>query len=72
MKNRKGKNLGRTLNCIEGKRCTMDGNYGTNGDSSYRGSDHGPNLDAVENAGMAFAKTDVGLRGIADDGIHCD
>ncbi len=72
MRNRKGKNPVRTLNCIEGKSDTMVGNCGTNGDSSYRGSDHGPNLDAVENAGMAFAKTDVDLRGIADDGIHCD
>ena len=47
------------------------GNCGTNHGSSYRGTDHDPNLDAVENAGMAFVGTDVVLRGIADDGIHC-
>ncbi len=49
----------------------MVGNCGTNDGSSYRGTDHGPNLGAVENAGIAFEGTDVGLRGIADDGIHC-
>jgi len=50
----------------------MVGNCGTNDGSSYRGTDHGPNFDAVENAGMAFVGIDVGLRGIADDGTHCD
>ena len=50
----------------------MVGNCGTNDGSSYRGTDHAPDLDAVENAGRAFAGTDVGLRGIAGDGIHYD
>ena len=50
----------------------MVGNCGTNDGSSYRGTDHGPNLGAVENAGIAFEGTDVGLRGIADDGIRYD
>ena len=72
VRNRTEENPVRTLNSIEGKRYTMVGNCGTNDGSSYRGTDHGPNLDAVENAGMAFEGTDVGLRGIADDGIHCD
>ncbi len=36
------------------------------------GADHGPNLDATENAGTAFVGIDVDMRGIADDGIHCD
>ncbi len=49
----------------------MVGNCGTNDGSSNRGTDHGPDLDAVENAGMAFAGTGVGLRDTADDGIHC-
>ena len=49
----------------------MVGNCGTNDGSNYRGTDHGPNLGAVENAGIAFEGTDVGLRGIADDGTHC-
>ncbi len=50
----------------------MVGNCGTNDGSCCRGTDHGPNLGAVENAGIAFEGTDVGPRGIADDGIHCD
>ncbi len=62
----------RTLNCIEGKCYTTGGNCGTNDGSSHRGTDHGSDLDAVENAGMAFVGIDVGMRGIADDGIHCD
>ena len=50
----------------------MVGNCGTNDGSSYRGTDHGPNFDAIDYAGMAFVGIDVDTRGIADDGIHCD
>ena len=50
----------------------MGGNCGTNDGSSHRGTDHGPDLDAVENAGIAIVGTDVGMRDIADDGIRCD
>ena len=71
VRNRMGKTSGCTLNCIGGKCCTTGGNCGTTRGSCYRGNDHDPNLDAVENARMAFAGTDVGLRGTADDGIHC-
>ena len=67
-----GKTPGCFLNCIGGKCCTTGGNCGTNHGSCYRGNDHDPNLDAVENARMAFAGTDVGLRGTADDGIRYD
>ena len=49
-----------------------DGNCGTNDGSTDRGTDHGPDLDAVENAGTTIVGTDVDPRGIADDGIHCD
>ncbi len=71
VRNRMGKPPGCTLICIGGKCCTTGGNCGTNHGSSYRGTDHGPDPDAVENVRMAFAGTDVGLRGTADDGIHC-
>ena len=72
MRTHKRENPARTLNCIEGKCYMTGGNCGTNDGSSYRGTDHGPDLDAVENAGRAFAGTDVAPRGIADDGIDCD
>ena len=68
----KGKNPVRTLNCIEGKCYRTGGNCGTIDGSGYRDTDHGLDLDAVENVGSSIAGTDVGPRGIADDGIHCD
>ena len=71
VRNRMGKTPGCTLNSTEGKCYTMVDNCGMTRGSCYRGNDHDPNLDAVENDRMAFAGTDVGLRGTADDGIHC-
>ena len=67
-----GKTPGCTLNSTEGKCYTMVDNCGMTRGSCYRGNDHDPNLDAVDYDRMAFAGTDVGLRGTADDGIHYD
>ncbi len=67
-----GKNSVCTLNSIEGNCYTMVDNCGMTRGSCYRGNDHDPNLDAVDYDRMAFAGTDVGLRGTADDGIHYD
>ena len=69
VKTRKGKNPVQTPKSIEGKCYTTGGKCGTIDGSGYRGNDHGPDLDAVENVGSLFAGTDVGPRGIADDGI---
>ena len=70
VKTRREKNPFRTPMSIGGKCYTTGGNCDTSDDSAYRGIDHGPDLDAVENAGCSIAGTDVGPRGIADDGIH--
>ena len=70
VKTRREKNPFRTPKSIGGNCYTTGGNCGTIDGSGYRGIDHGPDLDAVENVGSSIAGTDVGPRDIADDGIH--
>ena len=70
VKTRREKNPFRTPKSIGGNCYTSGGNCGTIDGSGYRGIDHGSDLDAVENVGSSIAGTDVGPRGIADDGIH--